>query len=450
MLVSNSKVTVQDNLLIFVNDILQVPGQAYSFTGGSIITFSEAPKLGDSIDILFYKGSGDGIDVIFRDVIETVKKGDTLQISHDSTIGQPPRFSENERVVTLVPTIDIAETNVYNGPGNLADPTYERPVKWCKQTEDKFIDGIGVGKDRELYEPVVIPTAYLINGVGIGSTVVYVDNVKTLFDPHQENFGINNLDVTFITSSDAVGASATAVVSGLGSVTSIELSNVGSGYTSAPTVVIGSVGVGSTATATATVGAGGTLSISITNNGIGYTNTNPPQVIIEQPTGKTEGTTAVSYAGDYGKVVGFGTTTVGSDDVVIFDLFTDSSLQDEDLVGPGAGITISGISTGYYFVVYDSNITGAGVTALDDSGNTVGVGTTFADKVYFVESVSTVSVANTSIGLDTVGTAVTNVKRVQAIVTGMTTVTGITTSKFYGNYSWGRVDLQPRKFLTLI
>ena len=88
-------------------------------------------------------------------------------------------------------------------------------------------------------------------------------------------------------------------------------------------------------------------------------------------------------------------------------------MQDEDLVGPGAGITISGISTGYYFVVYDSNITGAGVTALDDSGNTVGVGTTFADKVYFVESVSTVGGTNTSIGLDTVGT-VTNVKRVQA------------------------------------
>ena len=442
-----SKVTVQDNLLVFINDILQVPGNAYTFTGGSIITFSEAPKLGDTIDILFYKGSGDGVDVIFRDVIETVKKGDTLQISHDSTIGQPPRFSEDERVVTLVPTIDIAETNVYNGPGNIADPTYKRPVKWCKQTEDKFIDGIGVGKNRELYEPVIIPTAYLINSVGIGSTIVYVDNVKTLFDPYQENFGVNNLDVTFISSTDAVGAAATAVVSGLGTVTSIELSNIGSGYASAPTVVIGSVGVGSTATATATVGAGGTLSISITSGGIGYTNTNPPQVIIEQPTGTVEGTTAVSYSGDYGKVVGFGTATVGSDNVVIFDLFTDPSLRDEDLVGPGAGITISGISTGYYFVVYDSNITGAGVTALDDGGNTVGIGTTFADNVYFVESVSTVSVANTSIGLDTVGTAVTNVKRVQAIVTGMTTVTGITTSSFYGNYSWGRVDLTPRNSL---
>ena len=54
------------------------------------------------------------------------------------------------------------------------------------------------------------------------------------------------------------------------------------------------------------------------------------------------------------------------------------------------------------------------------------------------------SVANTSIGLDTVGTAVTNVKRVQAIVTGMTTVTGITTSTFYGQYSWGKVELAAR------
>lgn len=439
-----SKVDVEDVLLIFVNDILQVPGEAYSFPGGSIVTFSEAPKIGDTIDILFYKGSGDDIDVIFRDVIETVKKGDTLEISHDPTIGQPPRFSEEERLVTLIPTINIAETNPYNGPGNVSDPTFERPVKWCKQTEDKFVNGIAVGKDREFYEPYIIPTAYLISNVGVGSTTIYVDNVKTLFDPYQEDLGVNNLKVNFISSSDAVGASATAVVSGLGSVTSIELSNIGLGYTTAPTVVIGSIGVGSTATATATVGTGGTLSISITSNGIGYTNTNPPQVIIEQPIPKFESTTASSYSGDYGKVVGFGTTTVGSDDVVIFDLFTDPSLREDNLVGPGAGITISGISTGYYFVVFNSNITGAGVTSLDDGGNTVGVGTTFADNVYYVESVSTVSVANTDIGLDTVGTAVTDIKRVRAIVSGMTTITGITTSKFYGEYSWGRVDLSGR------
>ena len=91
--------------------------------------------------------------------------------------------------------------------------------------------------------------------------------------------------------------------------------------------------------------------------------------------------------------------------------------------------------------------TGAGVTSLDDAGNTVGVGTTFADNVYFVESVSTVSVSNTSIGLDTVGAAVTDVKRVRAIVSGMTTVTGITTSNFYGEYSWGRVNLAGRESL---
>ena len=82
-----SKINVQDVLLIFVNDILQVPGEAYTFTGGSIIKFTEAPKIGDSVNILFYKGTGD-TDVIFRNIIETVKKGDTLQIMHDASIGQ--------------------------------------------------------------------------------------------------------------------------------------------------------------------------------------------------------------------------------------------------------------------------------------------------------------------------------------------------------------------------
>ena len=46
--------------------------------------FTEVPKLiGDNVNILFYKGSGD-TDVIFRNInIETVKKGDTLQLKSD-------------------------------------------------------------------------------------------------------------------------------------------------------------------------------------------------------------------------------------------------------------------------------------------------------------------------------------------------------------------------------
>ena len=40
---------------------------------------------GDTCKILFYKGSGD-TDVTFKDVLETVKKGDTLQIGGDGDL----------------------------------------------------------------------------------------------------------------------------------------------------------------------------------------------------------------------------------------------------------------------------------------------------------------------------------------------------------------------------
>ena len=84
-----SKIDVQDVILVFVNDILQVPGKGYTFEGGSLITFTEPPKAGDTCKIIFYKGSG-GIDVKSRDIIETVKIGDDLQITYDSAKGQEP------------------------------------------------------------------------------------------------------------------------------------------------------------------------------------------------------------------------------------------------------------------------------------------------------------------------------------------------------------------------
>jgi hypothetical protein len=51
-----------------------------------LVTFTEALKIGDKVNIIFYKGNGDS-DVIFRNIIETVKKGDTLQIKHDDPSG---------------------------------------------------------------------------------------------------------------------------------------------------------------------------------------------------------------------------------------------------------------------------------------------------------------------------------------------------------------------------
>ena len=74
----------KDVLIVLYNNILQVPGEGYQFEGGSTIIFPEPPKSGDTCEILFYKGNGD-VDVQDIDILETVKKGDTLQILNDTS-----------------------------------------------------------------------------------------------------------------------------------------------------------------------------------------------------------------------------------------------------------------------------------------------------------------------------------------------------------------------------
>ena len=438
-----SKINVQDVLLIFVNDILQVPGEAYTFTGGSIIKFTEAPKIGDSVNILFYKGTGD-TDVIFRNIIETVKKGDTLQIMHDASIGQASSLDEDERVVDQIKSTNLVGTNPYSGPGNTADVTLERPVVWCRQTEDVFINDIPVGKDRELYEPVINPSAYITKSVGVGSTAIYVDNVRPIFNSQNENDTSLTFQnkIKFITQESKTAAAATAIVSGLGTISSVSISDGGSGYASAPVVTIGStaqsVGLGTTAAATASITAGVVTSITISNAGTGYTNVSAPPVLIAPPAYTEEQVSVTSYSGDNGIIVGFGTTNVGVGTTsLIFDIHIpfDSFLRDTSVAG--TAVTISSLDVNDIFVVKNSNI-GAGatsITAFDPSGNTVGVGTSFADNVYAVRTAVSISTS--------VQGVTTHVRRVTVDVDQYIT-SGITTSDFFGNYSWGRIDISGR------
>ena len=146
-----SKINVQDVLLVFVNEILQVPGEGYIFDGGSVLTFTEALKVGDSVKIIFYKGTG-GTDVIDREILETVKPGDELTIQNDSSVGQSKFLNEEFRTVESVDSTNLVKTNTYFGPGNTTDENLLRPVVWCRQTEDKIINEQQIGKDREIYE----------------------------------------------------------------------------------------------------------------------------------------------------------------------------------------------------------------------------------------------------------------------------------------------------------
>ena len=449
-----SNINVQDLLLVFVNDILQVPGEGYIFNGGSVITFTEAPKgisLGisgtnDTCKILFYRGSG-SVDVLERNILETVKVGDELVLGYDSSIGQSPTLQEEDRTVTSILATDLVNTNPYFGPGNTSDESLSRTITWCRQTEDKIIDEQEIAKDRMLYEPLITPSSYIIRSVGIGSTEIYVDNVRPFFNAQNESATSLSFQnkVTLISQDEKVGASATAVVSIAGTISSIIIGDGGSGYTSSPIVTIGStaqsVGLGTTATATSSITSGIVTSITLTNSGTGYTTSNPPVVLVSPPTSIVETNDVSSYSGDSGIIVGFGTTTVGSDYQMIFDLHIpeDSYMRSSTIVG--TALTLSGISTGDFFVVYDSNI-GTSTTSIsskDNSGSTIAIGTSFVDNVYQVISVS--NFTSTILGIGT-----TVVSRVNVTVTGMgITNSGIiTTSTYFGNYSWGKINLTSR------
>jgi hypothetical protein len=444
-----SNINVEDLLLVFVNDILQIPGEGYIFDGGSAITFTEAPKgivdgipeTNDKCKIIFYKGSG-SVDVVDRNILETVKIGDEITLNYDSLLGQSSSLQEEDRTVTSLLSSDAIKTNPYFGPGNTEDESLYRTLTWCRQTEDKIIDEQEISKDRMLYEPIINPVSYLIKSVGIGSTIIFVDNVRPFFN--QINESDISLDfqkqVTFISQESKVAASATAVVSIAGTISSIQISNGGFGYLSNPSVTVESpVGLGTTlrASATSYISSGIVTSITVVYPGVGYTHTNPPQVLIEPPQIlSAETNTVSSYSGDFGIISGVSTTSVGvASTGIVFDLVIerDSFLRNSAITGV---TTISGIQTGYYFAVYNTNI-GNSVTSLDENRAIIGIGTTFLDNIYRVASVS---IAQTSCP----GLGVTYVAKVTVSVANYNSLTGLGSSSFYGNYSWGKIDLSSR------
>ena len=455
-----SNIDIQATLLVFINDILQKPGEAYKFKGGSIIEFTEAPKKGDIVKTIFYKGSGD-IDVIFRDILETVKVGDTLTLQNEPGFGQGPGLMQDSRTVIGINTTDSVETNPYSGPGITTDDTLLRPIKWCKQTREKVINGIVVGKDRVHYEPNIHPSSYLISSVGIGSTVAYVDNLRPFFNPQNESPLRSFQNKVVVTSQNVIsGASGTAIVSSTGDISSIDITDGGLGYNSAPNVIIQTpVGIGTTqkAEATSTLTSGSVSAITITSAGTGYTTSQPPAVMIEPPTLLSE-TVEATYEGDSGVIVGVGTTTRQN----IFDLFIpgDSFMRDTTVVG--SAVTISGISTGDFFILYDTNIglANTSINSFDSSNQLIGVGTQFLDNVYQVNSYEDIVVDVTGIGnthvrrvyvntgistvdfsYDTITFDSTNFKFSSVgFGTGAGSFQGMQTSNYFGNFSWGKIS----------
>ena len=438
-----SNIDVQASLLVFINDILQVPGEGYLFTGGSTIRFTEAPKEGDKSKIIFYKGTGD-IDTQTIDILETIKVGDTVALKSDNIF-----LNEDDRLVTEIISSDTLDTNLYSGPGISQDENLFRPVLWCRQTDDLFVNGQPVGKDRVIYEPYVQSVSNLIKNIEITSNEIFVESVKTFFDNEKEYTHDGTSEkpqnkILIISQDNLVAAAATVVVSTSGTVSSIVITDSGVGYTTSPTVSIGNpIGIGTSgrASAFATITNGSVTTVAITTGGSGYDSTQPPMVLIESPQLKYEVIDNISYSGDFGVITGIKTTSVGvASTGIILDFFIppNSPLRDGKSVTVGSATTgISGIQTGYYFVINKSNV-GNGLTSLNSSGGVVGVGSTFIDNIY---EVSAVSIAQTAVA----GFGITYVAQVTVSVSDYNGLSGLGFGGFYGEYSWGRISTPIRK-----
>jgi len=442
-----SKINLQNNLLVFINDVLQIPGESYNFTTGDRIIFNEAPKgkssdnvvSGDKCKILFYMGNIN-YDTEIVDIVESIKEGDELQLSYDIFSQQPQSLNQDKRTITSL-YINSAETELYFSAGISQDQSLYRPTFVRKQTEDKLIDSSIVSKSRKIYEPSIYPSSYIINTVGVNTTVLYVDNIRPFFNSSKEsssgNLNFQN-EVTLLSQDIIQFANASSTVSSAGTVTSINIIDSGSGYTSSPSIILESpVGLGTTfrATASSSINGGKISNIAVISGGTGYSQSNPPEVLIEPPSVKKEKCEVTGYFGDHGIITGIATTSIVgvASTGLVFDLFIPNNSYLRDSSISGTATTISGIQPGDYFVVYNSKV-GNGVTSLNASNQIVGIGTSGLDNVYVVRSVSIASSSVPSGGQSTV-------VKVVSSVSSYNNLTGLGFSNFYGEYSWGKITL---------
>ena len=183
--VDSQQIDMNALLIIYVNNVLQDPGVAYSFEGGTTFEFTTAPEANDDIAVFFYKGTASE-DVAEVNVIETIKDGDVvkLQANDDTSIltNQNTRrlidLAQRNRTVSGITTTDTLETEIYTGVG-INDSATNKPLTWIKQKEDKVVNGVVVSKSRDSIEPLIYPTARIIGDIGAGSTSkIYVDDAN--------------------------------------------------------------------------------------------------------------------------------------------------------------------------------------------------------------------------------------------------------------------------------
>ena len=435
--------SLESLLVVFINGVLQEPNVSYEFIGSGSINFREPLDPSAKVALYFYKGT-DGVDsFVSTGTTSIFELGDQVQIIGNSQLG-----GQDRRRIKSLDTESSLETISYRGVGIDTTGTIDRPIKLLKQKEDVIIDNILISKKRKNLEPIILPTAKIIGDFNTSDTVFYVDNAE-LFDYEKNPSGTNlKFGNTIISGKPVETAEVSAVVSAAGTVQFLNIINSGVGYTvgAAVSITIGApigvsvgtitrdqfavVGVSTFASASVTVGAAGTIeTVSITNAGLGYSQTNPPRVIIESPQSDEEIVTTpdsgVTVQSTSGIITGIGTTVIGSTLGIKFIGI--------NTITSGAG-SFDVIQVGKPIYIYNTGV-GAGLTSMDISGiHTVGIGTEFVDNVYSVAQFTTRGSAPSVVGI------ITCTIKSDTNTIGIAATAGIGADDQVGNYSLGALS----------
>ena len=407
-----SRVNLSNALLIVINGIIQDPGVAYLFEGGTSFSFTDPPQIEDKVDIFFYRGTRNDDDQLVTSINQTIKRGDSVRVYKNNAIDGT--ITQNSRTVFDLSFSDKFETNLYSGVG--IDQNNFKPMSWTKQKVDTVINGEIVQKDRDSIEALVFPTAKIINTIETTDSEIFVEDAD-LFDYNSET-ELSGLIVSG--SADPISAAATAVVSTAGTISSYIVSG-GSGYTAVPTVSVLAppeigVGVGTTATATATISNGAVTAITVNNPGLGYTIA--PNVIISLPNPTVETVSSIDVIQGFSGIV-TGISTVNAQGIgtlaIQFNLHRFDATNYTDL------------NIGYPIYIFDTQV-GNGVTSVANNDlSIVGVGTTFVDNIYFIQELSSVGAAGSIVCYVDSGTSIVGV------------ATTSNSNNPVGKFSWGRL-----------
>lgn len=226
------RLDAKNNLLVFINDVLQVP-ENYSLSGNKLI-FNTPPPRGSLLYLYVYVASD--VDSLPTTVGATVKVGDTLQLLPYSPTSKSVS-GQNERTVTEILSRSSVRTPNYIERGIYEDLSILRVTDWTKQTRDLTIRGIDYYKSRPSYSPQIQPSSSLITGIGTTSQSIYIEN-SYLFK--YDGITEVNTSVRVIEDIENSSAKAEAVVSAGGTISSITITDGGSGYSqlNPPSVII--------------------------------------------------------------------------------------------------------------------------------------------------------------------------------------------------------------------